>query len=63
MADKKITELTALTSLANEDLFVVVDDPSGTATSKKITAANIIAAVPSSPADSENAIVAASVFA
>lgn len=63
MADKKITELTALTTLANEDLFVVVDDPSGTATTKKITAANIIAAIPSSPADSENAILAASVFA
>lgn len=62
MADKKITELTALTSLANEDLFVVVDDPSGTATSKKITAANLIAAVPTSPVDSENAILASSVF-
>ena len=59
MADKKISELTALTTLANEDLFVVVDDPSGTATTKKITAANVIAAV---PVDSENAILAASVF-
>lgn len=41
MADKKITALTAVTSLTDDDLFVVVDDPSGTATTKKITAANV----------------------
>mgnify|MGYP003347753079 CR=1 FL=1 len=41
MADKKITALTALTTLSDDDLFVVVDDPSGTPTSKKITAANV----------------------
>jgi hypothetical protein len=41
MADKKITALTALSSLSDDDLFVVVDDPSGTPTSKKITAANV----------------------
>jgi hypothetical protein len=63
MADKKITELTALTTLANEDLFVVVDDPSGTAVTKKITAATLLAAVPASPPDSDQAIIAASLFA
>ena len=45
MADKKITALTELTSLDNADLFVVVDDVAGTATTKKITAANVIAAI------------------
>jgi hypothetical protein len=41
MADKKITELSSLTSLAPEDLFVVVDDPSGTPITKKIAAADL----------------------
>ena len=41
MADKKITELTQLTSLASGDLFVVVDDPTGTPITKKITASDI----------------------
>ena len=41
MADKKITELTQLTSLASGDLFVVVDDPTGTPITKKITSSDI----------------------
>lgn len=41
MADKKITELTQLTSLASGDLFVVVDDPTGTPITKKIAAGDI----------------------
>lgn len=40
MADKKITQLSALTSLDDTDLMVVVDDVAGTATTKKITVAN-----------------------
>jgi hypothetical protein len=40
MADQKITELTELTSPADEDLLAIVDDPSGTPTTKKITKAN-----------------------
>tara|TARA_R110002167_G_scaffold12728_1_gene53863 strand:+ start:89 stop:832 length:744 start_codon:yes stop_codon:yes gene_type:complete len=42
MADSKITALTELTSVAGEDLVAIVDDPSGTPTSKKITKANLV---------------------
>jgi len=46
MADKKVTELTNLTAAASEDVFYVVDDPTGTPASKKITAKNLFGAVP-----------------
>lgn len=46
MANQKITELTALTSVATEDVFVVVDDPSGTPTTKKATLSDIVKAIP-----------------
>ena len=36
MADKKVTQLTALTAPANTDLLLIVDDPTGTPVSKKI---------------------------
>lgn len=45
MADTKITALTAVTSLTDDDLFVVVDDPAGTPATKKITKANAIGAL------------------
>lgn len=45
MANQKTTALTALTTLADVDLFYVVDDPAGTPVSKKITAANVLAYV------------------
>ena len=38
---KKVTELTALTAPAGEDLLLIVDDPSGTPTTKKITVSNL----------------------
>lgn len=41
MPDKKITELDALTSVTADDVFLVVDDPAGIPTSKKVTAANL----------------------
>jgi hypothetical protein len=41
MADKKVTALDALTTVAADDLLLIVDDPSGTPTSKKVTAANL----------------------
>ena len=37
MATSKITELTAATSLAANDLFVIVKDPSGSPSTRKIT--------------------------
>lgn len=42
MADTKITGLTELTSPANNDLLVIVDDPSGSPVTKKITASNFV---------------------
>ena len=47
MADKKITALTALGSgIAGEDLFHIIDDPSGTPTNKKITVDNVFKYIP-----------------
>jgi hypothetical protein len=37
MADKKVTQLTALTAPANNDLLMIVDEPLGSPISKKIT--------------------------
>lgn len=39
---KKITELTALSAPAGEDLMVIVDDPSGTPTTKYVTVSNLL---------------------
>ena len=48
MADKKITALTDLgNALASVDLFHVVDDPTGTPISKKITAEDVFNNIPS----------------
>jgi hypothetical protein len=39
---KKISELAALTAPAGEDFIVIVDDPSGTPITKKVTVANLL---------------------
>ena len=46
MADRKITELTALTAPNQKDLLYVVDDPTGTPASKKISLYNLFGSVP-----------------
>ena len=40
-ADSKITALTELTAVNGSDLLYIIDDPSGTPTSKKITVTNL----------------------
>ena len=44
MADraKKISELVALTAPSNDDLLVIVDDPSGNSTTKQVTVSNFL---------------------
>ena len=42
MADKKVTQLTALTAPANNDVLLIVDDPAGTPVSKKITVQDLL---------------------
>jgi hypothetical protein len=46
MADKKITQLTSLTSPVTEDLLLIIDDPNGTPISKKITVGNLAGNLP-----------------
>lgn len=46
MADKKVSQLTSLTTSASEDLLLIIDDPNGTPASKKITVKNLFGAVP-----------------
>jgi hypothetical protein len=45
MADKKISELTAITNFSGDDLLLVVNDPSGTPSSNKITFTRLFANV------------------
>jgi len=42
MADKKVTQLTALTAPANNDLLMIIDDPLGSPISKKITLEDLL---------------------
>jgi len=46
MANKKITELTDLPSPAGADILAIVDDVAGTATTKKVTATNLMTLAP-----------------
>ena len=45
MADKKVSELSAITNLSGDDLLLVVNDPNGTPTSNKVTVTNLFANV------------------
>jgi hypothetical protein len=62
MSDKKITQLTALTSLAGADLFVVVDDVAGTPVSKKIAASDLANYISQASADSADIVLSTAVF-
>jgi hypothetical protein len=42
MADKKVTQLGALTAPANNDLLMIIDDPLGSPISKKITVEDLL---------------------
>jgi len=42
MADKKVTQLAEVTQVSSDDLFLVVNDPSGNPSSNKVTANNLI---------------------
>ena len=57
MADKKVSQLTALTTTAAPDLLMIVDDPLGTPVSKKITIKNLFGAVPANTVFSANVTV------
>lgn len=46
MSTKKITELTDLPSPAGADIMAIVDDVAGTATTKKVTATNLMTLAP-----------------
>lgn len=45
MSDKKISQLDEATVITNDDLVPIVDDPSGTPITKKITFANLVASI------------------
>jgi hypothetical protein len=45
MADKKVSELSAITNLSGDDLLLVVNDPNGTPVSNKVTINNLFANV------------------
>jgi len=51
MANKKITELDALTTPAGADVLAIVDDVAGTATTKKVTVTNLMTLAPVQAAD------------
>jgi len=57
MADKKVTQLTALTTPTAPDLLLIVDDPNGTPVSKKITLKSLFGAVTSNTVFKANTTV------
>jgi hypothetical protein len=60
MADKKVSQLTALTTPSSEDLLLVIDNPNGTPTSKKITLKTFFGAVPSNTVFNSNTTIVCS---
>ena len=50
MADKKVSALPVSTGVTSDDLFMIVNNPSGVPTSQKITVANLFDGIPSATA-------------
>lgn len=46
MADRKISQLTTMTTVTSEDLMLIVDDPNGTPANKSITVKRYFSSVP-----------------
>ena len=57
MADKKVSQLTSATTAVAPDLLMIVTDPNGTPTSKKITVKSLFGAVGSNTVFSANVTV------
>ena len=57
MADKKVSQLDSLTTAAAPDLLMIVSNPNGTPTSKKITVKNLFGSVGSNTVFSANVTV------
>jgi hypothetical protein len=57
MADKKVSQLDSLTTAAAPDLLMIVSNPNGTPTSKKITVKSLFGAVGSNTVFSANVTV------
>jgi len=64
MADKKVSQLTELTTTAAPDLLMIVDDPNGTPASKRITIKNLFGAVPANTnfSGAKNVITSANTY-
>jgi hypothetical protein len=58
MAQKKITDLTALSTLSTDDLFLTVNDPSGTPASRKTTFSELVASIAAMLTGAHIAVVA-----
>ena len=46
MADKKVTQMTALTATVSPDLLLIIDDPNGTPVGKRVTIKTLFGAIP-----------------
>jgi len=57
MADKKVTQLTELTTTNDEDQLLIVDDPNGTPVSKRVTVKNFFSTVPANTSFTANVTV------
>jgi hypothetical protein len=59
MADKKVSELSSLTHVSGDDLLLVVNDPNGSPSSRKVTVSNFFANVVSETTHKATTVFAA----